>query len=108
MTFTQQCSRMACLVGVLAIGSSVPMAARQMALVKVDVGSLQAEIARQLSIDAAGVPASVYAAIHVAADVCEVSTDLLAGDIKEAGMANCTARSTSSALNQLVQRQLRD
>jgi hypothetical protein len=80
--------------------------AQQSGLVNVDVHNVANDIARNLSIDVSQVPVTVQAPIGVAATVCGVAANVL-GQQRGSGGANCTASSTNTALNQIVQRQLK-
>jgi len=52
------------------------------------------------------IPVTVQAPIGVAATVCGVAANVL-GSQAPSGNASCTATSTNTALNQIVQRQLK-
>ena len=80
--------------------------AQQSGLVNVDVHNVANDIAKNINVDVSQVPVTVQAPIGVAATVCGVAANVL-GQQRNAGNASCTASSTSTALDQLVQRQLK-
>lgn len=79
--------------------------AQQSGLVNVDISNVANNIARNINVDVSQIPVTVQAPIGVAANVCGVNANVLAQ--QGAGLANCTATSTSTALNQIVQRQIK-
>lgn len=80
--------------------------AQQSGLVVVDISNVANNIARNINVDVSQIPVTVQAPIGVAANVCGVDANVLAQQ-KNAGGATCDASSTSTALNQIVQRQLK-
>jgi hypothetical protein len=60
-------------------------------------------IAVDLDIDVENVPVTVQAPIGVAANVCGVAVNVLTQEFTETGTAECTAETTSTAFNQIVQ-----
>ena len=87
-----------------AIAAAMPALAQQPGLVTVDISDVRADVAKELSIESAQIPASVPAPVGIAAQVCNVGADTLA----PAGgqPATCKATSTNAALNQLIQREM--
>lgn len=79
--------------------------AQQSGLVNVDISNVANNIAKNINVDVSQIPLTVQAPIGVAANVCGVNANVLAQ--QGAGLANCTATSTSTALNQIVQRQIK-
>lgn len=79
--------------------------AQQSGLVNVDISNVANNIAKNIHVDVSQIPLTVQAPIGVAANVCGVNANVLAQ--QGAGLANCTATSTSTALNQIVQRQIK-
>lgn len=79
--------------------------AQQSGLVNVDISNVANNIAQHLQVDVSQIPLTVQAPVGVAANVCGVNANVLAQ--QGAGLANCTATTTSTALNQIVQRQIR-
>lgn len=79
--------------------------AQQSGLVNVDISNVANNIAKNINVDVSQIPVTVQAPIGVAANVCGVNANVLAQ--QGAGLANCTATSTSTALNQIVQRQIK-
>lgn len=91
----------------LAVGLTAGAAHAQQGgnLVAVKLNNVANNLAQNLSVDVGQIPVSVQAPIGVAANVCNVQANLLATDNNPDG-AECTAESTSQALNQIVQRQI--
>ena len=77
----------------------------QSGLVNVNVSNVANDIARNLSVDVSQIPVTVQAPIGVAANVCGVAANVL-GQQAASGNASCAATTTSTALNQVVQRQM--
>ena len=63
------------------------------------------DIALDLNVDVSQIPVTVQAPIGVAANVCDVNANVLAE--RRDGGAECDAESTSTALNRIVQRQIK-
>ena len=80
--------------------------AQQSGLVNVSVNNVANDIARNINVDVSQIPVTVQAPIGVAATVCGVAANVL-GQQAPSGNASCTATSTNTALNQIVQRQLK-
>ena len=80
--------------------------AQQEGLVNVHVSNVANDIARNINVDVSQIPVTVQAPIGVAATVCGVAANVL-GSQRGAGQAECTATSTSTAFDNLVQRQLK-
>ena len=83
-----------------------PAFAQQSGLVNVELKNVANNIARNLSVDVSQIPVTVQAPIGVAATVCGVAANVL-GEQKGSGGATCTAQSTSTALDQIVQQQIK-
>jgi hypothetical protein len=79
--------------------------AQQQGLVNVDVSNIRTEIAKNINVDVSQVPVTVQVPVSVAATVCDVTAAVLSDQAKS-GTASCTAKSDSSALNDLVQKQI--
>ena len=77
----------------------------QSGLVNVNVSNVANDIARNLSVDVSQIPVTVQAPIGVAANVCGVAANVL-GQQAASGNASCAATTTSTAPNQVVQRQM--
>ena len=90
-------------LGVLVAGGAF---AQQSGLVNVDVHNVANNIAKNINVDVSQIPVTVQAPIGIAATVCGVGANVL-GQQKGSGTASCSASSTSSALDQLVLRQLK-
>ncbi len=80
----------------------------QAGLVNVDLTNVDIAIADDINIDVSQIPLTVQAPIGIAANVCDVSANVLAADIRDDGVASCNAETTSQALNQIVQRKVGD
>lgn len=75
-------------------------AAQQAGLVNVNVSN----VAKNIRVDVIQIPVTVQAPIGIAANVCSVNANVLGK--QGTGAASCTATSTSTALDQIVLRQL--
>lgn len=74
-------------------------------LVVVNISNVANNIARDLDVNVSNIPVTVQVPIGIAANVCDVNANILAAQRRE-GTATCTAQNTSTALNQIVQRQM--
>lgn len=74
-------------------------------LVTVNVSNVANNLAKNLNVEVSQIPVSVQVPVGVAANVCGVAANVLAQQ-KGAGGATCDATSTSTALDQVVQRQM--
>jgi hypothetical protein len=91
----------------LAIGIAASASAQQQnGLVNVNLQEVAKNIAIDLNVDVSQIPVTVQAPIGVAANVCGIDANVLARQRKD-GDVNCAAKSTSRALNQIVQRQVK-
>jgi hypothetical protein len=92
----------------LAIGIAATAVAQvQTGLVNVNLEDVRVDIAKNIKVDVSQVPVTVQAPIGIAANVCNVAANVLADQIKQEGTANCRAVTTSTALNEIVQRQIK-
>lgn len=88
-----------------AIGAAVTLSvapaafSQQSGLVNVDVHNVANNIAKNINVDVSQIPVIVQAPIGVAANVL--------GQQGGSGTGSCTAQTTSSALDQIVQRQIK-
>jgi hypothetical protein len=89
-------------IGALLAGSAF---AQQSGLVNVDVSNVANNIARNINVDVSQIPVTVQAPIGIAANVCGVAANVLGR--QDPGSSPCQATSTSTALDNLVQRQLK-
>jgi len=78
--------------------------AQQAGLVNVSLGDVRPEIAKNLNVDVSQIPVTVHVPVGVAANVCGVAANVL-GQQGGQGGSTCTAKNTSTALNQAVQNQ---
>ncbi len=97
--------RIAALLALAALAAG-PALSQQSGLVNVSLNNVANNIAQNLSVDVSQIPVSVQAPIGVAATVCGIDANVLARQA-QGGTANCAATTTSTALNQIVQRQIR-
>ena len=102
MNHAQKVCIVAFVIGLLTV---VPAIAQQTGLVNVDISNIRTEIAKNINVNVSQVPVTVQVPIDVAANVCGVSAAVLADQAKS-GTATCTAKSASSALNEVVQNQI--
>jgi hypothetical protein len=79
---------------------------RQAGLVNVEVSNVANDIARNVNVDVSQIPVTVQVPVGVAATVCGVAANVL-GAQAASGNAQCTATSTNTALNNIVQSQLK-
>ena len=73
-------------------------------LVNVNVSNVANDLAKNLSVEVSDIPVTVQAPIGIAANVCDVSSNVLAEQAD--APAECDASSTSTALNKIVKRQM--
>jgi hypothetical protein len=93
----------ACLSILCAAGAAL---AQSPALVNVDVAAVAPTIAKNINVEASKIPASVEVPVGIAAAACGLSASDLA--MKSSGGAvSCQATTTSSALDAVVQKQLK-
>ena len=87
--------------------TAAPAIAQNAGLVVVDLtlNNVANNIARDLDVNVSQIPVTVQVPIGIAANVCNVSAAALAKQMND-GTAECDAENTSTALNQIVQRQL--
>ena len=98
-------TRVALAVGALTFGANA-IAQQQGGLVNVNVSDIAIVLADVLDVDISQVPVTVQAPIGVAANVCNVDANVLASAINQTGAADCDATTTSTAFNNIVQRQI--
>jgi hypothetical protein len=92
----------------LSFGTAAPAFAQIVgdSLVTVNIQNVANNIAQNLSVDVSQIPVTVEAPIGIAANVCDVSAAVLAEQDRSGDGATCTATSTSTALNRIVQREI--
>ncbi|MCP3056126.1 MULTISPECIES: hypothetical protein [Aurantimonas] len=77
-------------------------------LVNVTLGDVVvSQIAQDLNVDVSQIPVTVEVPVGVAANVCDVTANVLASDKKTDEGATCDASSSSQALTQVVQKQMK-
>jgi hypothetical protein len=74
-------------------------------LVVVNISNVANNIARDLDVNVSNIPVTVQVPVGIAAAVCDVNANVLAQQRRNGG-STCTAQNTSTALNQIVQRQM--
>jgi hypothetical protein len=79
--------------------------AQQSGLVNVDISNVANNVAKNISVDVSQVPVKVQVPVGIAANVCGVDANVLGR--QDAGAAACQATTTSTALDQAVQRQIK-
>ena len=91
-----------------ALGAAVPASAQLVGggLVVVNISNVANDIAKDLDVNVSNVPVTVQVPVAVAATVCNVDVIVLSRQGPGGQTPQCTARSTSDALNQIVQGQL--
>ena len=96
------------LAAAAAMIAAAPAVAQQTGggLVVVNVSNVANNIARDLDINVSNVPVTVQVPVAVAAAVCNVDVNVLARQGRGGETRECTAESTSDALNKVVQRQM--
>lgn len=91
----------------LAMVVAVPVFAQQnnqqSGLVNVSLQNVANNIAQHINVS--NIPVSVQVPVGVAATVCNIDANVLARQAQQ-GQASCTAQQTSTALEQIVQRQV--
>jgi hypothetical protein len=92
-------------VVLLSMGASTVVQA-QAGLISVDIRNVANNIAKNINVDVSQIPVTVQAPVSVAATVCNIAADVL-GTQAASGTGSCTARSTSSALDQIVLEQIK-
>ncbi len=94
--------------GTASAGSTAPAAASGSglvpSLVNVDLRNVLNDLAVRLNLDRANVPINAQIPITLAVNVCGVSVNVLSAST--GGQANCTAKTSSPELAQVVQQQL--
>lgn len=91
-------------------GAAAPALAQnndQEGLVNVNIANVANNLAQNLSVDVSQIPVTVQVPVGIAANVCGVEANVLAQDKQGSGVAECTASSTSNALEQVVQKQMK-
>jgi hypothetical protein len=94
-----------CLATVIGMTTLMPSFAQQSKLVKVDIKNIAAKVAKNINVEDSQIPLVVQAPVAVAAHACGVAANVLGQ--QEDGSGGCTATTTSPALEQIVQRQVK-
>ncbi len=82
--------------------SPIAFAQHSPGLVRVDLSSVAANIARDLKVEVRQIPTTVEISARVAAKVCKVKEDMLG-----AQGGSCTAEITNTELEQIVYREIK-
>ena len=96
----------AAIVSAAMFGMAPTAFAQQSGLVNVDISNVANNIAKNINVDVSQIPVTVQAPIDVAANVCNVAATVLGAQAGSGG-GSCTAKTTSTALNEIVQRQIK-
>jgi hypothetical protein len=80
--------------------------AQQSGLVNVDIKNVANNIAKNINVDVSQIPLTVQVPIGVAANVCGIAANVL-GSQGGSGSGGCAATTTSTALDQIVQQQVK-
>ncbi len=99
---TRYSAELATAIALCLAGASSAAIAQQPSLVNVDIQKVATSIAQTIKADVSQIPLSIQVPVDVAAGVCGVAAGAL-GAQAASGTAQCTATSTSTALNQVVQ-----
>ncbi len=75
-------------------------------LVSVDISNVANNIAKNINVDVSQIPLTIQVPVDVAANVCGIAANVL-GQQVASGAGRCTAQSTSSALNDIVQQKVK-
>src|SRR5690349_17413730 len=76
-------------------------------VINVDTHNVANNIAEHINVDPSQIPVTVQTPTGVAANVCNVAADVLDAQGGSGGGRSCTAQTTSTALDQAVQRQIK-
>lgn len=95
----------ALVAGSLSAGAALAQQQGGLVNVNLETGDVLSNIANDLSVNVSQIPVNVQVPVGVAANVCNVDANVLARQAKN-GDATCNAQSTSTALNQAIQRQM--
>lgn len=85
---------------------AAPALAQQSGLVNVDIKNVANNIAQNLKVNVSQIPVTVQVPVDVAAAVCGVSANVLSTQVAS-GQGSCTATTTTQALNEVVQQQIK-
>ena len=86
-------------------GTTSPNSSKVPTLINVNLQNVLNDLSVSLQVNRNSVPVTAQVPIDVAAAVCGVSVDALAASVAS-GHGSCTATTTSSQLNQIVQQQI--
>lgn len=79
----------------------------QSGMITVDISGVSTSLAKNLSVDAAQVPATVQVPVGVAAKACGVAANVLTQQGGSGTAGTCQAKVTDTALEQLVQKEMK-
>ncbi len=95
---------LATMVSAIALSYAPIASAQQSATVTVDVSSVASTVAKNLNVDAAKIPSTIQVPVALAATVCGVPANVLTQQGGTGVAGACQAKSTSSELDQLIQK----
>lgn len=81
-------------------------AQQQSGMITVDLSGVSASVAKNLSVDAAKVPAAIQVPVGIAAKACGVAANVLTQQGGTGASATCQAKNSDTALEQLVQKEM--
>ncbi len=99
---------MATLAAAAFCAAPLASAQQQSGMITVDISGVSASVAKNLNIDATKVPATVQAPIGVAAKACGVAANVLTQQGGTGAAATCQAKNSDTALEQLVQKDMKN
>lgn len=82
--------------------------AQQSGMITVDMSAVSASVAKNLSVEAAQVPATIQVPVGIAAKACGVSASVLTQQGGTGAPATCQAKTSDTALEQLVQKEMKN
>jgi hypothetical protein len=91
---------------ILAATPTLAQVAIPSGLVVVNLSNIKLDVAKNINVDVSQIPVTVQAPIDVAAIVCGVSVGVLS-DQSKTGTPTCTAKTDTSAINTIVQNQIK-
>ncbi|SHG37711.1 hypothetical protein [Massilia sp. CF038] len=86
-----------------------PLASAQqsnMNTISVDVSGVASAVAKKINVDASKIPTTVQAPVEVAASACGVEASTLTQQGGSGTPGTCQAKTSSAALEQLIQKQV--
>jgi hypothetical protein len=81
--------------------------AQQSNMISVDISAVATTVAKNINADATKIPTTVQAPVGVAAAVCGVDASTLTQQGGTGAPGSCQAKNTSTALDQLISKELK-